>query len=80
MVQRPEHSLNKHRHHIQGQKDQHLSQRYDKSHKYNQRCEKNEVVLGKDDRWTSRVTTYNMTRKYVNRDQPSGGETTWANT
>ena len=31
----------------QGQKDQHLGQGEDKRHRYNQRCEKNEVVLGR---------------------------------
>ena len=34
-------------HHIQGFKDQHLDQAEDKSHSYNQQCEKNEMVLGR---------------------------------
>ena len=34
-------------HLLQGQKDQHLGQGEDKSHRYNQQCEKNEVVLGR---------------------------------
>ena len=33
-------------HHIKGQKDQHLGQGEDKSHRHNQQCEDNEVVLG----------------------------------
>ena len=32
-------------HHIQGWKDQHLGQGEDRSHRYNQHCEKNEMVL-----------------------------------
>ena len=31
----------------------------------------------KYDRWTSRITTWHMTRKDDKGDQPSGGETTW---
>ena len=34
-------------HHIQRQKDQHLGQGEDKSHRYNQHCKKNEMVLGR---------------------------------
>ena len=34
-------------HHIQRQKDQHLCQGEDKSHRYNQHCKKNEMVLGR---------------------------------
>ena len=44
--------------------DQHLGQKEDKSHRYDQQCEKNEVVWEWhsnrliDDRWTSCVTTW----------------------
>ena len=34
-------------HHIQRQKDQHLGQGEVKSHRYNQHCKKNEMVLGR---------------------------------
>ena len=46
-------------HHIQRKKDQRLGQGEDKSHRYNQQCEKNEMDWAghikrlKDDRWTS---------------------------
>ena len=42
----------RHQHHIQGQGDQHMGQRGDKSHRHNRQCEKKEVILGnrlKDD-------------------------------
>ena len=77
-------------HHIQGQKDQHLGQGEDKSHRYNQQCEKNEMVLGRayqppqrrpmDHACYHLETIKNiMTRKDDKGDQPSGGETTWTN-
>ena len=78
-------------HHIQGQKDQHLGQGEDKSHRYNQQCEKNEMVLGRayqppqrrpmDHACYHLETIKNiMTRKDDKGDQPSGGATTWTNT
>ena len=34
-------------HHMQGQKDRHLGQGEDTTHRHNQQCETNEVVLGR---------------------------------
>ena len=60
---------------------QHLGQEEDNMYRYNQHCEKNEIVL-KDDRWSSPVTTWRpyMIRKYDKGDQPRGGEMAWTNT
>ena len=70
-------------HHIQGQKDQHLGQGEDKSHRYNQHCKKNEMVLGRAYQPPQRRPMdfachhlETMTRKDDKGDQPSGGETT----
>ena len=60
---------------IQGQKSQHMGQREDtKVIDVISNARKNEVIL---DRWTFGDHT---TRKDDKGDEPSGGETTWANT
>ena len=65
-------------------KDQHLGQGEEKSHRYNQHCKKNEMVLGRAyqppqrrpmDLACHHLETI-MTRKDDKEDQPSGGETT----
>ena len=48
------------------------------SHRYNQQCEINEMVLSRA--YQPPPLGYHMKRKYDKGDQPSGGETTWANT
>ena len=75
-------------HHIHREKDQHMCQGKDKTHRYNLHCERKmkwswagHINRLKDDRWTSRVTTWRPYDKKSDKgDQPSGGETTWTNT
>ena len=58
-----------------------------KSHRYNQQCEKHDIVLGRayqppkttDGRHMLPLGDH-MTRIDVKGDQTSGGETTWTNT
>ena len=65
-----------------------LGQGEDKSHRYNQQCEKNEMVLGRayqpPQRRPMDLACHHlgdhMTGKDVRGNQPSGGETTWTNT
>ena len=58
----------------------------DKSHRYNQHCKTNEIVLGRAYQPPQRrpiyltchhLETIKMTRKDDKGDQPSDGETTW---
>ena len=75
-------------HHMQRQKDQHLGQGEDKSHRYNQHCEKKWNGPGQGISTASKTTDGprtsplgdHMTRNDDKGDQPSGGETTWTNT
>ena len=65
-----------------------MGQREDKSHRYNQQCEKNEMVMGRAYQSPQKTTDgprvsqlgYQMTRKDDKGDQPSCGETTGTNT
>ena len=68
-----------------GQEGQHLGQEEDKSHRNNQQCEKNEMVLSRAHQPPQRQPRVlphgdDTTRKDGKGDQPSGGETTWTNT
>ena len=63
-------------HHIQGQRlDQHLGQGEDKSPRYNEQCEKSEVVLGRAHQqpqsWTSLVTTWRPYDKKIRQGRPA---------
>ena len=62
---------------------------YDKRHRYNLHCEKNEMILGRTYQPPQRRPMHgprvsplgdHMTRKDDKGDRPSEGETTWTNT